>query len=80
MRIPGVFTHVVVDTHGFPGGSGRKPLSRRRFLGASASALAAGRATFPRLHPLAAPGNTPSALACSTTGPGPIPPPGSITG
>ncbi len=44
------------------------------------SALAAGKPTFPSLPPLAAPGNTPAALACSTTGPGTIPPPGSITG
>ena len=34
---------------------------------------------LPRLPPLAAPGNTPEALACSTSGPGTIPPPGSIT-
>jgi phospholipase C len=32
------------------------------------------------LPALAAPGNTPAALACSTSGPGAIPPPGSITG
>jgi phospholipase C len=43
-------------------------------------ALAAGQPTFPTLPPLAAPGNTPAALACSTSGPGTIPPPGSITG
>jgi len=43
-------------------------------------ALAAGRPTFPKLPALAAPGNTAAALACSTTGPGTIPPPGSITG
>jgi hypothetical protein len=32
------------------------------------------------LPPLAAPGDTAAALACSTTGPGTIPPPGSVTG
>jgi len=44
------------------------------------SALAAGHPTFAHLPPLAAPGDTAAALACSTTGPGTIPPPGSITG
>jgi phospholipase C len=43
-------------------------------------ALAAGRPTFPTLPPLAAPGNTPAALACSANGPGTIPPPGTIIG
>jgi len=43
-------------------------------------ALAAGEPTFPTLPPLAAPGDTPGALACSTNGPGTIPPPGSISG
>jgi len=43
-------------------------------------ALARRRPTFPFLPPLAAPGNTPAALACSVNGPGTIPPPGSITG
>ena len=43
------------------------------------TALAAGTPTFPELPPLAAPGNTPEALACSVTGPGTIPPPGSVT-
>jgi phospholipase C len=43
-------------------------------------ALAAREPTFPVLPPLAAPGNTPAALACSVNGPGTIPPPGSITG
>jgi phospholipase C len=43
-------------------------------------ALAAGRPTFPSLPPLAAPGDTAAALACSTSGPGTIPPPDSITG
>jgi phospholipase C len=38
-------------------------------------ALARGRPTFSRLPTLAAPGNTPAALACSSTGPGTIPPP-----
>ena len=42
-------------------------------------ALAAGRPTFPALPSLAAPGDTTAALACSTAGPGTIPPPGSIT-
>ena len=44
------------------------------------SALEAGHPTFPNLPPLAAPGDTSARLACSTTGPGTIPPPGSITG
>jgi phospholipase C len=43
-------------------------------------ALRAGRPTFPKLPPLAAPGGTSARLACSTTGPGTIPPSGSITG
>jgi phospholipase C len=43
------------------------------------NALAAGTPTFPALPALAAPGNTPAALACSVTGPGTIPPPGSVT-
>jgi phospholipase C len=43
-------------------------------------ALAAQRPTFATLPPLAAPGDTAAALACSTTGPGTIPPPGSVTG
>jgi phospholipase C len=43
-------------------------------------ALARGKPTFPALPPLAAPGDTAAALACSVTGPGTIPPPGSITG
>ena len=43
-------------------------------------ALNAGRPTFPTLPPLAAPGDTSARLACSTTGPGTIPPAGSITG
>jgi phospholipase C len=42
-------------------------------------ALRRSRPTFPTLPRLAAPGNTPAALACSTTGPGVIPPPGSIS-
>ncbi len=42
-------------------------------------ALKAERPTFPKLPPLAAPGDTSARLACSTTGPGTIPPPGSIT-
>jgi phospholipase C len=44
------------------------------------SALAAQKPTFPGLPKLAAPGDTASRLACSTTGPGTIPPAGSITG
>jgi phospholipase C len=43
------------------------------------TALAAGTPAFPELPPLAAAGNTPAALACSVTGPGTIPPPGSVT-
>jgi phospholipase C len=43
-------------------------------------ALAIRWPTFGKLPPLAAPGDTPAALACSTTGPGTIPPPGSVTG
>jgi phospholipase C len=43
-------------------------------------ALSAGHPTFPKLPPLAAPGDTSARLACSTTGPGTIPPKGSITG
>jgi phospholipase C len=44
------------------------------------SAMAAGKPTFPTLPKLAAPGNNAARLACSTTGPGTIPPAGSITG
>jgi phospholipase C len=44
------------------------------------AALKVGRPTFPKLPPLAAPGDTSARLACSTTGPGTIPPAGSITG
>jgi phospholipase C len=43
-------------------------------------ALAARTPTFPALPALAAPGDTPARLACSTTGPGTIPPPGTVTG
>jgi phospholipase C len=43
------------------------------------SALASGHPTFPKLPKLAAPGDTTARLACSTTGPGTIPPPGSIS-
>lgn len=43
-------------------------------------ALEKGVPTFPALPALAAPGNTTEALACSTTGPGVIPPPGSVSG
>jgi phospholipase C len=43
-------------------------------------ALERGEPTFPVLPKLAAPGNTTEALACSTTGPGVIPPPGSVSG
>jgi phospholipase C len=42
-------------------------------------ALASGQPTFPKLPKLAAPGDTTARLACSTTGPGTIPPPGSIS-
>ncbi|MHB1711677.1 MAG: alkaline phosphatase family protein [Acidimicrobiales bacterium] len=38
------------------------------------------RPTFPRLPRLAAPGDTAAALACSTSGPGIIPPRGSVSG
>ena len=43
-------------------------------------ALGKGHPTFRALPRLPAPGDTPSALACSTTGPGTIPPQGSVTG
>jgi phospholipase C len=43
-------------------------------------AMAARRPTFATLPPLAAPGDTAAALACSTGGPGTIPPPGTVTG
>jgi phospholipase C len=43
-------------------------------------ALARKRPTFAHLPALAPPGNTAAALACSVTGPGTIPPPGSISG
>jgi len=43
-------------------------------------AMSAGQPTFPTLPKLAAPGNNAARLACSTTGPGTIPPAGSITG
>ncbi|MHB1488237.1 MAG: alkaline phosphatase family protein [Acidimicrobiales bacterium] len=43
-------------------------------------AMKQGKPTFPELPPLAPPGDTPGALACSITGPGAIPPPGSIDG
>ena len=42
-------------------------------------AMALNKPIFATLPPLAAPGNTPEALACSTSGPGTIPPPDSIT-
>ncbi len=38
------------------------------------NAMTAGQPTFPELPALAAPGDTPAALACATTGPGTIPP------
>jgi phospholipase C len=44
------------------------------------NAMSAGKPTFPSLPKLAAPGNTAARLACSATGPGAIPPPGSVTG
>jgi hypothetical protein len=37
-------------------------------------ALSAGAPTFPELPPLAAAGDTPQPLQCSTTGPGTVPP------
>lgn len=43
-------------------------------------ALASGQPTFRSLLPLATPGDTPTALACSVNGPGTIPPPGSVSG
>jgi phospholipase C len=43
------------------------------------NAVARGRPVFPELPPLAAAGDTPEALACSTSGPGTIPPPDSIS-
>jgi phospholipase C len=43
------------------------------------SALAARRPVFPALPRLAAAGDTAAALACSTSGPGTVPPPDSIT-
>ena len=36
-------------------------------------AMASGQPTFPELPDLAAPGDTPAALACTATGPGTIP-------
>jgi phospholipase C len=43
-------------------------------------ALAARKPTFPALPPLTKPGDTKARLACTTTGAGTIPPPGSISG
>ena len=45
----------------------------------SMGALADQQPTFPTLPALDAPGDTPGALACSQTGPGVVPPPGSVT-
>jgi phospholipase C len=42
-------------------------------------AMKARRPTFSHLPELAAPGDTPSALACTRTGPGTVPPPSSIS-
>jgi phospholipase C len=42
-------------------------------------AMTRRRPTFPQLPDLAAPGDTPDALACTTSGPGTIPPPSSIS-
>jgi phospholipase C len=42
------------------------------------AALGSHRPTFPRLPTFPAPGDTAAALACSTTGPGNIPPPDSV--
>ncbi|MCU1493760.1 MAG: Phosphoesterase family protein [Acidimicrobiaceae bacterium] len=44
------------------------------------AALQKRHPTFPSLPRLPAPGDTSAALACSTNGPGTIPPPGSISG
>ena len=44
------------------------------------AALEARRPSFAALPRLPAPGDTPQARACSTTGPGTVPPPGSVTG
>lgn len=41
-------------------------------------AMSKGQPTFPELPALASPGDTPSRLACSRTGPGQIPPPSSV--
>ena|GEM_PF-176596 len=41
-------------------------------------AMSRRRPTFPELPALAPAGDTPARLACSVTGPGPIPPPGSV--
>jgi hypothetical protein len=41
-------------------------------------AMSHGRPTFPELPALVAAGDTPARLACSTTGPGQIPPPSSV--
>ncbi len=43
------------------------------------AALGRGRPTVPQLPTLPPSGDTPAALQCSTTGPGTIPPPGSVT-
>jgi phospholipase C len=43
-------------------------------------AMRRGVPTFAKMPRLAAPGDTKAALACSTRGPGTVPPPGSITG
>jgi phospholipase C len=43
-------------------------------------AMAAGKPTFPTLPSLPASGDTASTLACSSSGPGLIPPPESILG
>ena len=42
-------------------------------------AMTERRPTFPQLPNLAAPGDTPAALACTTRGPGTVPPPSSIS-
>lgn len=42
-------------------------------------ALEAQKPNFPVLPPIAAPGNTTAAVACSVTGPGVIPPPGTVS-
>lgn len=86
---PGYVSHTLYDHTSVLGTSHRKwNLPSLTYRDANANdfldmldlaALAKGTPTFPTLPQLAAPGNTTAALACSTTGPGVIPPPGSWT-